>query len=72
MSAADHAAVRQGDLLELDGIHAAIEGRRPVLMRNVTRDRSYMLSHGLSSRQVRMLLAGGLTRFLRFKWGRAG
>lgn len=66
---ADGDTIEQGDRLELPEIRAALEEGRPIIVRNVTKGREYRMTHALSPRQVAMLLAGGLTRFLQRKWG---
>lgn len=65
----DGATMRPGDRLEIPGIRSAPERGKPVLVRNLTRRRTYEMTHALSQRQVAMMLAGGLTRYLRRKWG---
>jgi len=40
---------------------------RPILVRNLTKHRTFKVTQS-SLRQQAMLLAGGLTRFLRRKW----
>jgi aconitate hydratase len=66
---ADCDVIQHGDRLELPEIRAALEAGGPILVQNVTKGREYRMSHALSRRQVAMLLAGGLTRFLQPKWG---
>jgi len=66
---ADCDTIQQGDRLELPEIRAALEEERPIIVRNVTNGRGYWMTHVLSQRQVEMLRAGGLTRFLQRKWG---
>ena len=61
---ADFDAIQQGDRLELPEIRAALEAGGPILVRNVAKGREYRMNHALSRRQVALLLAGGLTRFL--------
>ena len=61
-------AIQQGDRLELPEIRAALEAGEPILVRNMTNGREYRMTHALSPRQVILLLAGGLTRFLQRKW----
>lgn len=66
----DRETIAQGDRLELPDVRAALEAGRPILVRNVTKGLEYSMHHALSPRQVAMLLAGGLTRYLRAKWGK--
>jgi aconitate hydratase len=56
----DCARIEQGDQLVLPGIREAIEAGGAVVVRNATRNEIYELEHALSSRQVEMVLAGGL------------
>ena len=63
--AADHDRIGQGDVLGLAGIRTALVAGTEILVRNQTRDEVYAVRHGLSTRQVEMLLAGGLIPWLR-------
>jgi aconitate hydratase len=65
---ADYGSIEQGDRLEAAGVREALEEGRPILARNLSKGREYRLTHALSPRQVEMLLAGGLTRYLQRKW----
>lgn len=64
-NAADHDRIQQGDVLVLTGVREALIGGTAILVRNETRDEVYPVRHGLSTRQVDMLLAGGLIPWLR-------
>ncbi|MGW0080968.1 aconitate hydratase [Streptomyces sp. NPDC003393] len=59
---ADHARIRPGDRLRLDGLHEALapQGPSALTARNTTRDELYALHHRLSDRQRRAVLAGGV------------
>ncbi|MBI4512549.1 MAG: aconitate hydratase [Gemmatimonadetes bacterium] len=65
----DRDTIRWGDRLEIPHIRGAFESGGPIAVKNLTRRRSYRMTHALSRRQIDMLLAGGLTRYLRGKWG---
>jgi hypothetical protein len=60
--------IQQGDRLAITGLRKALESGHTLFVKNITRKQAYPLHHGLSPRQVTMLLAGGLTRFLQHKW----
>jgi aconitate hydratase len=64
-NAADHDRIQQGDVLLLTGLRDALVTGAEILVRNETRDEVYAVRHGLSTRQVDMLLAGGLIPWLR-------
>lgn len=49
-------------------VRAAIAEGRAVIARNKTRKAQYGLAPKLSPRQIQMLLAGGLTNYLKRKW----
>ncbi|PYV09312.1 MAG: aconitate hydratase [Acidobacteria bacterium] len=68
LNPADYDSVDQGDELEMPDARAAIKEGRPVLVRNRTKKIEYKLAPKLSPRQVEMLLAGGLTNYLKKKW----
>jgi aconitate hydratase len=62
----DHESIEQGDVLSLSGIHEVLRsGSSEVEVTNVTQDRSFTTRHRLSSRQVDMVLAGGLIPIFR-------
>ena len=58
---ADCEALEQGDMLAMTGIHDALQGGSSKLeITNTTQDRTFTVRHRLSSRQVEMVLAGGM------------
>ncbi len=63
--AADHDRIHQGDVLVLAGIREALVARTEIAVRNETRDEVYAVRNLLSTRQVEMLLVGGLIPWLR-------
>ncbi len=57
----DYDGLEQGDMLELRGIHAALQGSSPeVEATNATKGTTVTLRHRLSPRQVEVVRAGGL------------
>jgi aconitate hydratase len=67
---ADHDRIQQGDVLVLTGIREALVAGTAILVRNETRNEAYPVRHRLSTRQVAMLLAGGLIPWLRERQAR--
>jgi aconitate hydratase len=63
--ATDHDRIQQGDVLVLDGIREALVTGTEITVHNTTRGEDYAAGHRLSTRQVGMLLAGGLIPWLR-------
>ena len=63
--ATDHDRIRQGDVLVLAGIREALVAGTGITVHNKTRNEDYAARHRLSTRQVGMLLAGGLIAWLR-------
>jgi aconitate hydratase len=63
--AADYDRIQQGDVLVLAGIREALVAGTEIAVRNETRDEVYAVRNGLSTRQVDMLLVGGLIPWLR-------
>jgi aconitate hydratase len=64
VDAADYAAVEAGDLIVIEQIRAPLERGLPLTATNLTRQRQIRLTHGLSPRQLDLLLAGGLVPYL--------
>ncbi|MEV8147002.1 aconitate hydratase [Arthrobacter sp. NPDC080073] len=62
---ADHGRIQQGDVLLLPNLRDALVNGTDILVQNQTRDEAYPVRHGLSPRQIQMLLAGGLIPWLR-------
>ena len=63
--ASDHDRIQKGDVLVLDGIRDALVAGTEITVHNTTRNEDYGARHRLSTRQVGMLLAGGLIPWLR-------
>ena len=62
----DYDRIAQGDQLELPGIRGAVEaGSETVVLRNVTKDESYVMRMPFTERQKQMILAGGLICYTR-------
>ena len=57
--------IEKGDTLRIDGIRDAVAERRDLVVCNATRDEQFTVRHGLSERQIEILLAGGLIPWLR-------
>lgn len=63
--ATDHARIQRGDVLVLAGIREALVSGTDITVHNMTRNEDLPARHRLSTRQVGMLLAGGLIPWLR-------
>ncbi len=57
--------IRPGDRLELAGLRRALSRGESLQLRNRSRDQSYEVEHGMSERQVRMVLEGSLINLAR-------
>jgi aconitate hydratase len=64
VNAADHDRIQRDDVLVLVGIRDALLAGFEITVHNKTRDEDYSARHRLSTRQVDMLLAGGLIPWL--------
>jgi aconitate hydratase len=67
--AADHEVIAPGDVLHVEGIHAALREHAPIEIHDRTRDHRFAVHHDLSERQVRVLIAGGLINEYRSRNG---
>jgi aconitate hydratase len=65
-SPADYDTVAQGDRLAIRGLHAQMRSGAQIQVDNLTKGTSFMTKHTLSSRQVEVLLAGGLINSVKF------
>jgi aconitate hydratase len=66
-NASDYDQIQQGDLLVLTGIRDALSAGTKISVHNKTRNENYNVRHGLSARQIGMLLSGGLISWLQEK-----
>ncbi|WP_194904161.1 aconitate hydratase [Catenulispora rubra] len=62
---ADYQRIAQDDILDVDDLRQAIASDTAITIHNMTRDEDYLTRHGLSDRQVAMVLAGGMIPWLR-------
>lgn len=60
---ADYDDIAQGDLLELAGAASALKAGKPLILKNLTRNKDYELHSDLSPRAVEIVLAGGLLNY---------
>lgn len=63
--AGDYDAVQPGDVLRLEGVRERLAAGDALEVVNVTRDRRFRALHGLTPRQVEIVLAGGLLNYTR-------
>lgn len=57
----DYQKIRQGDQLELDQLYQALEDNS-IVLKNLTRNESYPLTHHLSEYQIRSIRAGSVLK----------
>jgi aconitate hydratase len=62
---ADYIVIQAGDVLRLVGIRRALAEEQELLVENVTRQRSFPVTHTLSPRQVEFALSGGLINWMK-------
>ncbi len=63
--AADYDAIDQGDILELTNLHALSAEKRDMIVHNVTKEQDIPVRHNLTTREVKMVLAGSQINFIR-------
>ncbi len=63
-NAYDYDALEQGDELEMNGIRGALHVGEKLMVRNLTRNANFQVSYDLTKRQVEILLAGGLLKYI--------
>ena len=69
VNASDYDTISQGDILRVEGIHAAVRSGPEILVRSMTKNLAIQARHGLSKRQVDVLLNGGLINWLKTRFG---
>ena len=65
VDSADYIAIQAGDVLRLVGVRRGLAEERELLVENVTRKRSFQVTHSLSPRQVEFALSGGLINWMK-------
>jgi len=53
-----------GDELEISGIREALRAGKTLEVKNLTRNKTFQLTHGFTKRQVELILAGGLLNYI--------
>jgi len=59
----DYERIDQGDLLVIDNLRECVKNNS-ITVRNVNRDSSFEVKHSLTPRQVEIMLAGGLLKYV--------
>jgi aconitate hydratase len=67
----DHDRVERGDVLAIDGLHAALRQNRPLRLEDRNRGIRITVACDLSSRELDVLLAGGLIPLMRRRFEHA-
>ena len=67
----DHAHIAQGDRLAIAGLHRKLRDRTTLELEHRTRRGAIRVTHGLSPRQIDVVLAGGLISWMRRRLGHA-
>ncbi len=62
---ADYDGIQAGDVLRLAGVRRALAEGGELVVENVTRQRKLQVRHFMSSRQVQLLLRGGLINWMK-------
>jgi aconitate hydratase len=70
VNASDYDTISPGDILRVEGIHAAVRSGPEILVRNMTKTLAIQARHDLSERQVEVFLTGGLINWLKTRLGR--
>jgi aconitate hydratase len=63
----DRDRIERGDLLAIANVRSVLEEGARVVVRNLSKDESYEMSHRLTPREVKMVLAGSLVNLMRGK-----
>ncbi len=59
----DYAAIDRDDVLEISNVVNRIKNDEKVIVKNTTKGTEFEMYHGLSSRQIEIVLAGGLLNY---------
>ncbi|MFH1484727.1 MAG: aconitate hydratase [Chloroflexota bacterium] len=63
----DHKALEQGDEIVIGNLHRSLRQGDSIAVRNLTKGKGIVAGHGLSPRQVEIVLAGGLLNYTKTK-----
>jgi aconitate hydratase len=61
--ASDYDLIKQGDKLQIANIRLTLKLGQPLTIKNLTQNREIVVTHGLSQRQIDIILVGGLLNF---------
>jgi aconitate hydratase len=67
ISPADYESIKQGNKLEIPDLKQVIKIDHPFPVKNVSLNNSFQVTHGLTTRQKEIIMAGGLLNFTRQK-----
>ena len=56
----DYTAIAQGDEIELTNLQEQLSNEGPIVVHNITKNKSYEMTHSMSPRQVNIVRKGGL------------
>ncbi|RZI39988.1 aconitate hydratase [Herbaspirillum sp. HC18] len=62
---ADYDRIEAGEMLRMEALRSAIENGHELLIENVTRRQRFRVRHGMSPRQVQLMLRGGLINWMK-------
>jgi aconitate hydratase len=68
---ADYEIIKMGDILRLAGLHQSLSSGCAFTVENITRQRSFLVHHFMSERQVRVILSGGLINWMKGRLSRS-
>ena len=63
----DYDDVKQSDVLSFKGLTDALRNGDSIRVKNITQDAEYEVTHQMSPRQVKIMLAGGVINYIRQK-----
>ena len=64
-NAEDYERIRQGDEIRVEHLRNAVANGETIVAHNRTRDENYSLTHSLSERQIKIMIAGGAINYLK-------
>ena len=62
---ADYDRLAQGDRLQIANVRKALTEDRPLTVKNLTKGTTFAVKHGLSERQRKIVVAGGLLNYIK-------
>jgi aconitate hydratase len=64
---ADYDQIESGDELQIQNIRKVVENNKPIIVKNITKNKEFQVNYELTTRQRNIILAGGMLSYIKNK-----